>query len=295
MEYIACNLCGSKNFKVLYKTERTDFGVDEYAPTGNVHANFGQIVKCAGCGLVYINPRERSEDIVNKYRDVVDPTCVDEEKGRVFTFERSLGEIEKFKKGGRILDIGCNIGTFVDVAKRKGWDAYGIEPNNWAAEYARKRGLNVFRGSLAESNFSESFFDAVTMWDVLEHFTDPSQELRRTSDLLKTGGMLFLTTMDIESLFARVMGKRYPWLMQMHLYYFSLETIKKMMAKNGLEVFRVSTHKRIIRLSYLVSRIRSYSMPLYNFLNSAVNLFRAGSLLVTVDMGDLVTVRARKV
>src|SRR5581483_5194972 len=88
------------------------------------------------------------------------------------------------------------------------------------------RGLNVACGKLRGSAFAPGSFDVVTMWDVIEHFPDPAAEVREVHRLLRPGGLVGITTMNVESLVARLLGPRWPWLMQMHLYYFSVRTLR---------------------------------------------------------------------
>jgi 2-polyprenyl-3-methyl-5-hydroxy-6-metoxy-1,4-benzoquinol methylase len=94
----------------------------------------------------------------------------------------------------RVLDIGCGFGLFVSLAQDQGWEAHGVDLSDVAVSYAREvRGVaSVQRCSLEQAGFSDSFFDAVTMWNVLEHVSDPLATLRQVHKLLRQGGVLLV-------------------------------------------------------------------------------------------------------
>ncbi len=121
MEYIACNLCGSKEFKVIYKGIADEKGSpqEKYKSSSN-QISSDQIVKCTKCGLMYVNPRLKGEIIVKGYSEGSDETFVSQAKGREITFSKCLKIIEKYAiKKGKILDIGTAGGSFLHVAKKK--------------------------------------------------------------------------------------------------------------------------------------------------------------------------------
>src|SRR5207247_3222651 len=120
---------------------------------------------------------------------------------------------------------------------------------------------NVDDGTLAEADFSRGAFDVITMWDVIEHLADPQQELRHAHTLLRAGGLLALSTMNVETWFPRLLGRRWPWYMQMHLYYFTPATLSQMLKRAGFEMIEAVPHKRAARLAYLVSRLEADCKP----------------------------------
>ena len=302
LEQTHCNLCGSNDTILLYPNTLPDGEnhtrhVEALQCTNPGYGIHGPVVKCQRCGLVYINPRPNSLDVLHDYKDVVDELYVEEREGRVLTFRRHLRPLERIvglANGSRLLDVGCHIGVFVDVAQQAGWDAWGMEPSRWAAEQARAQGLQVVNGTLATSGFEDASFDVITLWDVIEHVPDPTGELRQVHRLLKPGGVAVIHTIDIESLFARLMGHRWPWLMEMHLYYFSPRTLRRMLEGIGFEVIHSSPQGRYLRLGYLISRLQGYSHPIYRVLDAIVTRLNLRGVAVPINLGDLFTVYARK-
>lgn len=223
-----------------------------------------------------------------------DPLYLAEEDGRVLTFERHLRAVARYRPApGRLLDVGAFTGVFVDAARRAGWDAVGLEPSAWAVEVARKRGTPMIPGTLADARPPDASFDAVTLWDVIEHVPDPLGELRHAAAVLKPGGLLVVHTMDCESFFARLMGRRWPWLMEMHIVYFSKRTLRAMAERAGFEVLDVRAQGRYLRLGYLATRVGALAgSRLGRAAGRAVAASRLDTAAVPLNLGDLVTLFA---
>ena len=292
-----CNLCGSQLSRELYPERDgiADFDANDlFACTSTAYGHCGPIVRCLQCGLVRQNPQPTEADLIDAYGEVEDERYEEEATGRVETFSRALRDLMRHEPGGRLLDVGCHIGVFLDVARSVGWQVSGVEPSRWSAERARSRGLAVIEGTLETAGFADGSFDVVTMWDVVEHVADPLTELKRAHRVLRQGGLLALSTMNVEALFPRLAGRRWPWYMQMHLYYFTPKTLGAMLEQAGFEVLETVPHKRVVRLAYLVSRVEAYCRPLARVLEWLARRSGQGSRLVTVDLGDIFTCYARK-
>ena len=271
--------------------------ISAYRCTSIGYGRHHTIVECLECGLVYANPRYDSGEMLSKYEAVEDPLYVEEREGRVLTFERHLRPLEEIMPPGdgrRLLDVGCHVGVFVEIAARHGWDTWGVEPSQWAAELAQQAGLQVVEGTMATADFEDASFDVITMWDVIEHLEQPSDEVFQAFRLLKPGGMLVAHTMDLDSVFARLMGNRWPWLMEMHLYYFTRQTLTKLMEKAGFQVLSVKAEGRYLRLGYLATRVAALSMTLGQSLQWLFDRLHLAERAVPINLGDLVTIYARK-
>jgi SAM-dependent methyltransferase len=302
MIHVCCNLCGRDEWQERFpatipldKTEQMD--VRAFRCTSNGYGQHPRIVQCNHCGYVYANPRWSSDELVAAYTAVEDETYLAERAGRELTFTRHLQALEKFTgpaNGRSLLDIGAYIGVFVEVAQAAGWQAYGVEPSSWAAGVAQKRGLQVIEGTQDAPELKGLQFDVVTMWDVIEHVDDPSAELAKAYRLLKPGGLLAVHTMDINSRMARLTGGRWPWLMDMHMHYFSRDTLAQMLKKNGYEVLWSGAQGRYLRLGYLASRVSGLNRPLGRLVTAGVHGLKLAEIAVPVNLGDLFTVYARR-
>ena len=292
---VPCNLCGGTEFVELYPSTLTGRPPlqDLCMCTGTDYGLCGPIMRCTGCGLVLQNPQPVPEDLLAGYEEVVDVRYDEEREGRLHTFSQSLRELEHHAAPGRLLDVGAYLGFFVEVARTNGWDAEGIEPSRWAAETSQARDLPVRSGSL-ENLECDASYDVVTLWDVIEHLSDPLGSLKHLRGMLKPGGVLALSTMDVDAPVARILGRRWPWYMQMHLYYFSKRSLEDLVRRAGYEVVEIRRHRRIVTITYLISRLERRIGVAYPLLERVVKVLGIGRRLVTVDLGDIVTLFARK-
>ncbi len=299
MEYVNCNLCGRDEARVRFPStlpeKAVPQNVEAFRCTSPGYGRHHTIVQCQHCGLLYTNPRFESGEILDSYVAVEDPLYLEERDGRVLTFERHLRPLEKIKAPpGKLLDVGAYTGVFVEIAAQHGWEACGIEPSHWAVEQAREHGLHMIEGTLATSGLADGSLDVVTMWDVIEHVADPFGEVQQAYRLLKPGGLLVIHTMDIDSLFARLMGNRWPWLMEMHIYYFSQRTLRAMLEKASFTVVGSAAQGRYLRLGYFATRIGGFSRLLGRALGGAFRALHVREVPIPLNFGDLFTAYALK-
>ena len=298
MEHVRCNLCGADDATVVFPSTLAE-GSD-WRAFRCTHSGYGShppIVKCRRCGLVYTDPRPDGRDILETYQAVEDPLYIEEREGRVLTFEHHLRPLERLTgqpEGRPLLDVGAYTGVFVEIAGQHGWDAWGVEPSGWAVEQARSRGLHVVQGTLDTADLPTGHFAVVTMWDVIEHLTDPHGALLQAHRLLRPGGLLVVHTIDIESLFARLMGPRWPWLMEMHIYYFSRSTMRRMLSDCGFHVVSDRPQGRYLRLGYLMNRVGALLPVLGRPAEWVVSRLGLRGTAVRINLGDLFTAYARK-
>ena len=126
-------------------------------------------------------------------------------------------------------------------AKLRGFEPYGVEVNEFTAEVAQSRGLNIKRGTLAEAKYPEKFFDVVFLGDIIEHVSDPHSLLVECKRILKSGGTLVISTPNLDSFWARATFKLHamfniPWSVLTpphHLFQFSRGNIEFFLKNNG--------------------------------------------------------------
>jgi 2-polyprenyl-3-methyl-5-hydroxy-6-metoxy-1,4-benzoquinol methylase len=300
MVEVSCNLCGRDDWRVRFPStthSATDLNVDLFRCTTPDYGSHAQIVECNHCGLVYANPRWSADELEAAYAAVEDETYVSEREGREITFEKHLRALEQYTgpaNGRSLLDVGAYIGVFVETALAAGWQAEGVEPSAWAVAQARQRHLTVHPGTLSSPELNGRRFDVITLWDVIEHVADPMSELQQAFDLLEPGGWLAVHTMNIDSLTARIMGARWPWLMDMHLYYFSQATLSAMLSKVGYEVMWSGTQGRYLRLGYLGSRLRGMNKTAGTLAGTVIDRLALDRIAIPVNSGDLFTVYGRR-
>jgi SAM-dependent methyltransferase len=229
---IDCPLCGSSDHAPLFEKQGFTF------------------VRCRECRLVFVNPQVREDVVLSDYRtaetndlwfDVLTSErqlALDREK-----FGEVLDLLEPYRGAGRLLDVGCSIGLFLDLARERGWDGVGIEFAPRALAYAREEyGLEVLDVSLDAAGFEPESFDAVGLLSVLEHTNEPRRMLGDVTRVLRSGGAVYIVVPNVESLACRVLHERARTFDgRNHLVYFSPSTLRDCLDRCGFDMPYVST------------------------------------------------------
>ena len=151
--------------------------------------------------------------------------------------------VTRHVRGGRLLDVGCATGDFLsEMWRQPGWLVLGIEPSPAAGRYAHDQvGLTVVAGTLNDAAFADASFDAVTMWDVLEHVYRPREVIAEAARILRPGGVLVVNHPNTESIDRRLFTRLWVgYELPRHLYLYPPEMLRRLMAEHGLrEVERV--------------------------------------------------------
>ncbi|MFQ5791518.1 MAG: methyltransferase domain-containing protein [Acidobacteriota bacterium] len=266
----------------------------EVACTSPYLSSYDDIYFCRPCGLGRSAPPVHGADIEELYRQVQDPAYLISEEERRSSFREALVEIERYHRPGRLLEVGAALGLFLEEARQRGWEVIGIEPSLWASEQARRRNLEIHTGTLDDFDPGGEQFDVVALWDVLEHLADPLAALRRISELLKSGGILGFTTVNIGGLGAKLFRRRWPWLMRMHLHYFTRQSLKELVRREGFQLLRLSTQPKVLKLGYVLDRARGMFGRLAVGGGWVAEKLRLADYPVKVNLGDILFVVARK-
>ncbi len=292
-EYIVCNLCGSNDYIVIYDDD-TIPSLDGFKASGNEVA-IGRIVMCKSCGLMYVNPRIKDDIILASYSEGKDEKFVSQAVWREKTFRKTLKILNKYAKKGKLLDIGTAGGSFLHVAKQDGWEVYGIEPNKWLCEWGMKNyGIKINPGTLFDYKYSDNYFDLITLWDVLEHVGDPMKMLCECNRILKKNGILIVNYPDVGSAIARLMKRKWVFLLSVHLFYFTKNTIRQMLEKSGFEVIKIKPHIQTLSLGYLAKRLEPYNKTLSGLSTKLIRFLGLEKFEVPYWLGQTLVV-ARKV
>lgn len=234
MEEVACLLCGARVYRVRY------WGHDRLH---QVPGKF-QLVECRSCGFWYLSPRPDKDEIGRYYPAEYLPfrPSLHEEKSLLRRQERRYGLHRRCKvvrqhvPEGHLLDIGCGTGDFLAVmATYPGWTVEGLEPHAAAAQRAREQyGLTITQGDLDDKVFPNETFDAVTLWDVLEHVPRPLDTLRTIRRVLRPGGHVIIGLPNRDSIDARLFGQYWAGLdVPRHFSVFNETNITTALVQSG--------------------------------------------------------------
>lgn len=251
----ACPICGSRSARtVVYRLRPFD------------------VIRCEGCGGLQRDPLPTPAEMEGYYRD---PAYIDggyfdappvadaaREGPEAAIFREALEHLEARRRAagspatGRLLDVGAGSGAFLELARSRGWQADGVELSPELAARAEARsGARVACGDFPSVELPSSSYDAVTLWDVLEHTTDPGAFLDRARALLAPGAVLVVFTIDAASLFntaghlawrltfGRMTSPLELLYDKRHNHYFTSATLRTLIGRHGLRVEGVATHR----------------------------------------------------
>lgn len=229
MQYTRCNLCQEDKTALLFNKDSME------------------IVKCLNCGLIYVNPQPSEEDLKkiygNGYFDGSNHADYLAEKELYGPrFQERLKQINTYKTKGKLLDIGCAVGYFLEAAREEGWQSFGVEISSFASKYARDSGFDVFTGTLEDAKYPDQYFDVVTLWHVLEHMEDPSGCLKEVHRILSKSGLVAIEVPNIRSRRFKKLGENWDQLKpHEHLYYFTPDVLRKMAERAGFKILKIAT------------------------------------------------------
>lgn len=274
---------------VFAANKSTKKTADQFSCTNCGFGSHGPIVKCQSCRAYYVDEKITQEKISTYYEVAEDTQYFKEQYARKRTFSRYLHKLEQVMLGkGKLLDVGTNTGLFVRLALDDGWGALGIEPNKWAVEYARENyKINLINKPFEQNSFKPDAFDVITMWDVIEHFTNPVVEIAKVYKFLKPGGVFAFSTVDPETPFARVFGTKWSWFMEMHRVFWPRKTAEYYLKKVGFKKIIFKPHFRFLSLGYLATRLAAVSPDLSRIFSTLISQLSISKLVVPYYANDL--------
>ena len=261
LETVGCDLCGESQASLVTHTTDHEHGVD----------GVFNVVRCDGCGLHYLNPRPAPEAIGQCYpgdyyaysggRAQSGGPGMKTRVKRLIRANRSLSAVARmikplrhlatdiaiaddlpgWIKPGKVLDVGCGVGAFLDAMRENGWATAGIEPDEVAAGRAREKDHQIVCQSATDpldEAFAGDSFDLILMSHSLEHVHSPTQALANLRPLLKPEtGRLIIEVPNLESLLTYWFGElSLAFDTPRHLYMFSPDTLAQVLQKTGFDV-----------------------------------------------------------
>lgn len=210
---VRCRLCGSET---RLAGDRGDV---------SLHA-------CSECGFVTGCPAgERSaRDRYHAYYHAPQPPTPTER------YAEWLERAEREVGSGRLLEVGAGSGGLVRVALSRGWSVDATEISESGVELLRRTGARVFVGDLGDAAYGEGTFDLVVSLEVLEHLPQPRSHLRELHCVLRSGGLLLLTTPNFNGLSRRLLGLRWRVIDPEHLGYFNPSALRRALRDSGFTV-----------------------------------------------------------
>lgn len=298
LESTFCPMCRVDDAAVVYPSRRTTFSLrdGEFRPSGDTPLE-DPLVRCRRCTTQYVNPRVPAELVLEGYASAIDETFVSQVAGRELTFKRCLKVLQSawHKPPGRLLDIGTANGSFLKVAHDAGWNVSGCEPNHWLRQWCLDHyGIPLMPGTVFDGHYPAGSFDLITLWDVLEHTPDPLAVLRECERLLAPAGLIAVNCPDIGSWIARLMGRRWVFLISVHNYQFTKKTLEHILSAAGFQPLRMQPHIQTLEFDYILFRAEALLGPVAHGLRKLVKVIGLASAQVPYWMGQTLVIASRR-
>lgn len=220
MKHKVCILCSSEKIEPLPKF---------YEKKG--------LVKCRNCNLVFTERIPSPEELKDYYSQYSYASTGYLPPATVNSYQKLLDEFEPYRKGNRILDVGCGRGWFLEEAQKRGWEVYGVEYSSEAVNVCKKKGINIREGALSEVDFGNTHFDVITSFEVIEHLNNPNPELQCLYKILRAGGLFYCTTPNFDSILRYYFGADYNIIgYPEHLSYYTKSTLNRLAAMHGFKI-----------------------------------------------------------
>lgn len=294
-ELTTCRICGSgdvyRRFATLAGPAAT-LSSKSFGSSRLTAPSIG-VLACRACGAGWQDPLPAPEAVAAAYRDMRDDLYLAEERARRRSLSRALALLERWAGGrhGRLLDVGCSAGLFSELARAAGWEVLGIEPSRWLADRARDRlGEAVLCAPFEDVTLTPASFDAVCLWDVLEHVADPEAFLARAVTALRPGGLLALNVPNLQSWIARALGRRWPLLLPEHLFFFSPASLRFLLGRQGIAAPDLYLHPVFFGAGFVARRLAQHGVPGARLVERALGAGPLPQLPIPLLMGELTAI-----
>lgn len=285
MAQTTCRLCGSSELRFHFEV------------------NGCTLDRCAGCGFVQVRDQPSAAQLQELYGGAYfSRGKYDDELATRRENERRLAMLERagVPRGGRVLDAGCATGDFLATGEGT-YEMWGLDVSAFATDLARQNNPalagRILTGFIEDQAFEPASFDAIVLWDVVEHLWDPRAVLRKLVAYLKPGGALILSTPDIGAATARVMGRRWAFMTPPeHLGFFNRASLTWLLERDlRLETTATQASGKWANVAFLIYKLgRVFPGLVPGGLADRVKRTPLGAASVYVPTLDVRYVTARK-
>lgn len=229
--------------------------------------------KCKACSFIFIWPQPTEKEIEDIYKESYYKSWGvfrGREKPETARLKKAAGvqyleKIKHYCNQGKLLDIGCAFGYFMEMAQEYNFDVYGVELSHFSSTIAKNKfGPKVFEGKLWDSKFPNGNFDVITMFDLIEHISDPLEFMKEVRRIIKTGKFVAITTPDTGSFSYKILGYRnwFHWKFE-HLGYFNKKSIEELGRLAGFSILENKRAYKTISFQYLYHQFHIFPHSLF--------------------------------
>ena len=234
------------------------------------------VIECEDCGLRALSPMPTLDQMVEINTETVHPffnACLEDEASYRAYFEPKLDDLQRFQRTGNLLAVGCGAGFFLDAARARGYNVAGLDLSPVPASHAREQlGLDVTVNSLYGLGAETNSFDAVTIFQTIEHDPDPAALCSELFRIVKTGDVVMVTTPAADGFVARVMGRGWFGYRNIeHVSFFSRRSLRHALESAGFEIeFLEIEHGKKLSMKYVLNRLINYYYDHRTFLRNVL-------------------------
>ena len=227
---------------------------------------------CQECGVIFQHPAPPPELMVSyadtEYEAGLYRDYVRAREMKLEHFQRRLEQLLSRVRRGRLLDIGCSCGYFMQVAAAAGFEVEGLEFSSAAIAAADASVRPRIRCTSVDAFNGNGSYDLITAFDLIEHVPTPKDFLRKVRHLLAPGGCLAMTTPDGGHFLRYLMQSRWPMLQPMqHLTIFSHKAMRWALEETGFGDIRFEPATKTVSYDYLADQLRTLSPALHHGLH----------------------------
>jgi SAM-dependent methyltransferase len=213
-----------------------------------------KVVLCTNCSLIYLNPRVKEVDMIKMYEEnkyfsaegnsgYQNYNYISQEQSFRKTFRRFLNEVNKYSlTSGKLLELGCGYGYFLDEAKEFFSYRAGVELSQEAGDYAREiSGADIYIGDLSSLPNELHEFNLIVTLNVIEHIYNPVEFILSLKKRLVKGGRIIIVTPDIGCIWYKMMKKRWPsFKVPEHVVFYTNSTLTSLFVRTGfINIMRI--------------------------------------------------------
>lgn len=254
MSEMKCWVCEKNVFTRVGGIDNLSLHPDRFKITDANYSISMPRYKCRNCGFIQCD----TTDVTEFYKGLEDEEYISSSLQRALQFKKLLKNVKHYiPANGKILDIGAGSGLFLREAANLGYSAIGIEPSQFLANAGKKNGLNIIQGTFP-NNCPHEKYDVIFLTDVIEHIADPLSMLESIPNFLTSGGRVIITTPDVSSVTARVMGRRWWHYRIAHIGYYNRHTLEMIMDRAGMRMVKLKYAKWYFSSRYIAERLLNY-------------------------------------
>ena len=293
--FVNCPLCNRNDYEIIiHQTKKKGVGKKYYEEIFNSSSSIfcDQVVKCKKCKFIYLNPRIKKKIIDKGYSFSQDKKFISQNRNRIKTFKNTLNIISNKinVSNKKILDIGSGGGAFLKACKDENIKAEGIEPNKWLVNFSKKKyGVNI---STKKLNKIKKSYDIISLFDVLEHIPNIKLTIKKIFKLVKKNGYLIINVPDHDSLARKLLRKKWPFYLTVHLHYFDKHTLCKLLNKKFNLVYS-KPYWQFLELGYLIERASGY-FKILNVFKKIIFFLNLDKTSLKYNMGQTLFIFKKK-